>query len=69
MIDLIHDSITSPFAVAYNGVLGDFLLAKCFLTPLGAKQTDFASAYAKNEAAGQKTLDKVLTEFEESLAK
>ena len=68
MIDLIHDSITSPFAVAYNGVLGDFLLAKCFLTPLGAKQTDFASAYAKNEAAGQKTLDKVLTEFEESLA-
>ncbi len=68
MIDLIHDSITSPFAVAYNGVLGDFLLAKCFLTPLGAKQTDFASAYAKNEAAGQKTLDKVLAQFEESLA-
>lgn len=50
-------------------MLGDFLLAKCFLTPLGAKQTDFTSAYAKNEAAGQKTLDNVLTEFEESLAK
>lgn len=68
MIDLIHDSITSPFAVAYNGVLGDFLLAKCFLTPLGGKKTDFASAYAKNEPAGQKTLDRVLGEFAESLA-
>lgn len=69
MIDLIHDSITSPFAIAYNGVLGDFLLAKSFLTPLSSKQTDFASTYAKNEKAGQNTLEKVIGEFEESLKK
>ena len=33
MIDLIHDSITSPFALAYNNILGGMLLANCFLTP------------------------------------
>ncbi|MBR5445828.1 MAG: hypothetical protein IKV57_06890 [Clostridia bacterium] len=63
MIDLIHDSITSPFALAYNNILGDMLLAKCFLTPLGSKQADFASAYAKNESAGQQKLDELVAAF------
>ena len=63
MIDLIHDSITSPFALAYNNILGGMLLANCFLTPLGSKQADFASAYAKNESASQQKLDELVAAF------
>ncbi len=64
IIDLIHDSITSPFALAYNNILGDMLLAKCFLTPLSSKKTDFASSYASAESAGQTALDDLIASFE-----
>ena len=65
MIDLIHDSITSPFALAYNNILGGMLLANCFLTPLGGKNVDFASGYAKAEKAGQQKLDELVAAFED----
>ncbi len=64
IIDLIHDSITSPFALAYNNILGGMLLANCFLTPLGSKKTDFASGYASAESAGQKALEDLIASFE-----
>ena len=65
MIDLIHDSITSPFALAYNNILGGMLLANCFLTPLASNKIDFASGYATAESAGQKALDDLVEAFEE----
>ncbi|MBR5311764.1 MAG: hypothetical protein IKU40_02650 [Clostridia bacterium] len=63
MIDLIHDTITSPFAVAYNGTLGGYMLGTAFLTPLGSKQTDFASNYKKIEKGANKMLDRVYESF------
>ncbi len=69
MIDLIHDSITSPFALAYNNILGGMLLANCFLTPLGSKKTDFASGYASAEKAGNQKLDELVAAFEEVVAR
>lgn len=63
MIDLIHDTITSPFAVAYNGTLGGYMLGTAFLTPLGSKLTDFASNYKKIEKPANKVLEKVYTSF------
>ncbi len=69
MIDLIHDSITSPFALAYNNILGGMLLANCFLTPLGSKKTDFASGYASAEKAGIQKLEELVAAFEEVVAR
>lgn len=63
LIDLIHDSISSPFPVAFNGTLGGFLLGTCFSTPLGSNSTDFASAYQKSSKAALKTLDKTAKAF------
>lgn len=60
MIDLIHDSIGSPFAVAFNTTLGDFMLGVCFCTPLGNGSTDFASAYKKNQKKSVKDLKKLM---------
>ena len=67
MIDLIHDTITSPFAVAYNGTLGGYMLGTAFLTPLGSKQTDFASNYKKIEKGANKMLDRVYESFATNL--
>ena len=67
MIDLIHDTITSPFAVAYNTVLGGHMLANAFLTPLGSKLTDFVSNYKKIEKPANKVLDKVYESFANNL--
>lgn len=63
MIDLIYNAITSPFAVGYNEVLGSNMLGNAFLTPLGAKQTDFASNYKKLEKSADKILGKVYESF------
>ena len=63
MIDLIHDTITSPFAVTYNTLLGNYMLATAFLTPLGSKQTDFASNYKKIEKGANKMLTRVYESF------
>ncbi len=63
MIDLIHDTITSPFAVAYNGTLGGYMLGTAFLTPLGSQLTDFASNYKKLEKAADKMLNRVYESF------
>lgn len=67
MIDLIHDSISTPFPVAYNNMLGDFLLATCFANPLGSKNTDFASAYKKGEKAANKLLERTYASFADCL--
>lgn len=68
MIDLIHDSITSPFALAYNAVLNDFIMRNTFLVPLSEEKTDFASNYAANESAGQAALDKLVESFRANLS-
>ncbi|MBQ4592456.1 MAG: hypothetical protein IJP32_01135 [Clostridia bacterium] len=67
MIDLIHDSITSPFAVTYNTLLGNYMLATAFLTPLGSQQTDFASNYKKIEKGANKMLGRVYESFANNL--
>ena len=67
LIDLIHDSISSPFPVAFNGTLSGFLLGTCFSTPLGSHSTDFASAYKKSEKVGTKALEKVYNAFQQNL--
>ncbi len=63
MIDLIHDTISSPFAVAYDSMLGSFMLGSCFCTPLASQQTDFASAYKRSEKAANKLLEKAYESF------
>ena len=68
MIDLIHDSITSPFALAYNELLDMFPLRSAFLDPLGKAQTDFASGYASGEAAAQTALDALVESFRANLS-
>ncbi|MBQ3707780.1 MAG: hypothetical protein II889_07715 [Clostridia bacterium] len=67
LIDLIHDSISSPFPVAFNGTLGGFLLGTCFSTPLQSHSTDFASTYAKNTKVAMKSLEKAANAFLENL--
>ena len=67
MIDLIHDSITSSFGLAYNRSLSKFLLQSGYLEPLSKKQTDFASAYAKSESAGIAALEKLIASFREHI--
>ena len=68
MIDLIHDTIGSPFAVAYNTTLGDFMLGVCFCTPLGNKSADFASAYKKNQKKSKKDLEKLMENVQAAVA-
>ncbi len=68
MIDLIHDTITGPFAVAYDSALSNFMLQTCFSTPLSSNNTDFASAYKKSEKVGNKGLAKAYEKFAENLA-
>lgn len=63
MIDLIHDSIGSPFAVTYDGSMGNMMLSYTFCTLLQEESTDFASAYAKNIKVSQKLLEKVYKSF------
>lgn len=68
MIDIIHDSISSPFACAYDNLLGGFMLNITFCTQLSAKKTDFASAYAKGESAAIAKMDEVVQQFSALLA-
>lgn len=63
MIDLIHDSICSPFAVAYDVTLGNFLLANVFLNPLANDNINFSSSYEKYEKPAKKLLERVTESF------
>ncbi len=63
MIDIIHDSICSPFAIAYDSTLGNFLLRNCLLDRVAENSSDFASAYKKYEKAGAKLLDRTYESF------
>ena len=67
MIDLIHDTITDPFALAYDSALSGFMMQSCFSSPLGSNNTDFASNYKKYEKVGNKTLEKAYAKFAENL--
>lgn len=67
MIDLIHDSICSPFAVAYDSTLGNFLLANVFLNPLANNSINFASSYEKNEKLAIKLLNRTTDAFKSVL--
>ncbi len=66
MIDLIHDSIGSPFAVAFDSSTGNIMLQNTFSSLLGQNSNDFASAYKKGEKAGAKALDRLLTTARET---
>lgn len=63
MIDIIHDSICSPFAVAYDSTLGNFLLRNVFLDPLANNSVNFASSYSKFEKLAIKLLDRTTEAF------
>ncbi len=63
MIDIIHDSISSPFALAYDNMTSSFMLGSTFCTPLGSKKTDFASFYAKGEKGAKKQMEKLEEKF------
>lgn len=67
MIDLIHDSICSPFAVAYDSTLGNFMLRSVFLDPLAADSINFTSNYNKFYKVSKKMLDKTLDSFKSNL--
>ena len=64
MIDLIHDTVASPFILGYglNGLMSDM-----FLVATSNKQSDFASQFAKNEAKYQTALDDLITQLTESV--
>lgn len=68
MIDIIHDSISSPFACAYDNSLGGFMLNVTFCTQLTAKKTDFSSAYAKGEPAAIQKMAELEQKFADVLA-
>ena len=68
MIDLIHDTITDPFALAYDQALSNFMMSSCFSSPLGSNNTDFASNYKKYEKVGNKALEKAYAKFADNLA-
>jgi ABC-type sugar transport system, periplasmic component len=63
MIDIIHDSISSPFALAYDSAIGSFMMSGCFCTPLTSKKTDFASFYAKGEAKAVEKMAELVANF------
>lgn len=63
MIDLIHDSICSPFAVAYDNTLGNFLLRNVFLDPLANDSINFVSSYEKYEKLAIKLLNRTTEAF------
>ena len=67
MIDLIHDAITSPFALAYDQALSNFMMSTSFSTPLSNDNPDFASNYKKSEKVGNKALEKTYTKFAQNL--
>ena len=67
MVDLIHDTITGPFAVAYDSALSNVMMQSGFSAPLSAHSTDFASNYKKNEKIGNKALEKTYQKFAENL--
>lgn len=67
MIDLIHDTICTPFAVAYDSALANFMLSSTFSVPLTAGSSDFTSYYAKLSKAAGKSLEKVYNAFEKVL--
>ena len=67
MVDLIHDAITSPFSVAYNSALSDFMLKNIFSAQLEKNSADFASAYMKLEKGANKSLEKTYNSFAANL--
>ena len=67
MVDLIHDSISSPFAVAYDSTLGNFLLRNVFLDPLANNNINFASNYDRYLKAATKLLGRTTDGFKSIL--
>ena len=67
MVDLIHDTITDPFAVAYDSTLSNFMMQNSFSAPLTNHNADFASVYKKLEKMGNKALESTYEKFAENL--
>ncbi len=64
IIDIIHDSAMTDLAYAYSGSLNGAGMIMRTLAAAGTE--DYASYYAKREKATVKTLEKFITNFEES---
>ena len=63
MIDLIHNTITSPRTLAYDKNLNNFLMGTCFLYLVRDQKNDFASAYASAIDAATADLNALVEDF------
>lgn len=63
MIDLIHNTITSPRTLAYDKNLNNFLMGTCFLFLVRDQKNDFASAYASAIDAATADLNALVEDF------
>ena len=63
MIDIIHGNIGGSFALAYSNNCDGIFQQTAFYLPISRKSTDFASNFAKYEAAAQVKLDKLVEAF------
>ena len=59
MIDLIHDNFGSSFVLAYDQVLGEFMLHS-FADRVGENSTDFASKYDKGIEKSRKKMEAMI---------
>lgn len=67
VLDIIRNSISKPFALAYQSALGGYPLPVCFLNLIGANSNDFASAYQKSKDAGEAALASAVASFRKNL--
>ena len=63
MIDIIHGNIGGSFALAYSCNCDNIFQSATFNDPVFYNSNDFASNYAKYEAAAQAKLDKLVEDF------
>ena len=63
MIDIIHDHTGNGFVLAYDDMLNQIFMKNVFYVPLEAKNTNFASAYKRNEKSALRKLDKMIDDF------
>jgi len=66
IIDLIRDTIGSPFTIAYSGAMDSFLVW-AFLDVLGGNNGGFASNYAKKVTSANTAMQKLVTDFQTAL--
>ena len=63
MIDIIHGNIGGSFALAYSYNCDNIFQSATINAPVFYNSNNFASNYAKYEAAAQAKLDKLVEDF------